>query len=434
MSISAARSIDEFGGSGNLEALLEEIERLVGDYFAMGAQASSERYEYALAAPPFAAEEVLAVLRAMLHGRLTMGAAVGMFERDFADAFGLPEAVMLNSGSSANLLAVALLMAEQVEGHLERGDEVIVPALTWPTTVAPLVQLGLVPVFVDVDPTTLAITPEGVQAAMSPRVRAVVPVHMLGNAADVVALRALADDAGAWMLEDACQALGTEVAGRSVGSFGDLASFSFYLSHHISTIEGGMLVVNRPELVDVARSMRAHGWIRDMDHREAVVREHPDIDPRFLFATLGFNLRPTDLQGLLGSVQLRKLQVFNRERQERAVRVAAELPLVTDDLTFLGDPMSAGGSWFGIPLLARTAELRRGLVDHLEAHGIETRPVAGGNLTLQPAFRNVPQRRADDLAVATDIARRALVVGNHSRLTPADVDRLLHAIATFTSR
>src|SRR5262249_13785609 len=157
------------------------------------------------------------------------------------------------------------------------------PALTWPTTVAPLVQLGLVPVFVDVDPTTLGITPEAVRAAMSPRVRAIVPVHMLGNAADVETLRALADDAGAWMLEDACQALGTEVAGRSVGAFGDLASFSFYLSHHISTIEGGMLVVNRPELADVARSMRAHGWIRDMDHREAIVREHPDIDPRVLF-------------------------------------------------------------------------------------------------------------------------------------------------------
>jgi CDP-6-deoxy-D-xylo-4-hexulose-3-dehydrase len=236
------------------------------------------------------------------------------------------------------------------------------------------------------------------------------------------------------MIEDACQALGTEVEGRSVGAFGDLSSFSFYLSHHISTIEGGMLVVNRPELVDVARSMRAHGWIRDMDHREAIVREHPDIDPRFLFATLGFNLRPTDLQGLLGSVQLRKLQVFNHERQERAVRVADALPLVTEDVTFLGDPASSGGSWFGIPLLARTADLRRGLVDHLEAHGIETRPVAGGNLTLQPAFRNVPQRRADDLSVATDVARRAFVVGNHSRLTSADVDRLLHAIETFASR
>ncbi len=189
---------------------------------------------------------------------------------------------MVNSGSSANLLVVdALLRRSQVEAPLRPGDEVLVPGLAWPTTVWPLVQLGLTPVFVDIDPVTLSIDLESAHAALGPRTRAMFLVHVLGRAADMTALGRFCADHGLHLLEDSCESLGAHWAERHVGTFGLAGSFSFYFSHHVSTIEGGMVVTNDPVLHDDLLSLRAHGWVRERSDRPRWAERFPGLDERF---------------------------------------------------------------------------------------------------------------------------------------------------------
>src|SRR5262245_17218424 len=216
-------------------------------------------------------EEEKNAVRAVLDSdRFTMGDRCHAFEREFADYLGVGHAVMVNSGSSANLIALfvmadALLPADgELPPRIRPGSEVIVPALTWSTTIWPVLQAGARPVFVDCDPRTLQMQPQAIEAAITPATAAIVVVHVLGGAVDAAAVAAIARQHGLWLFEDTCESLGVEWDGRKVGSFGQLASFSFYFSHHITTIEGGMVVTHDARLADLLRALRAHGWVRDM--------------------------------------------------------------------------------------------------------------------------------------------------------------------------
>ena len=238
-------------------------------------------------------------------GQLTMGARCRAFERAFARFIGVEHAVMVNSGSSANLLVMfalanPLVPAKGFPGRILPNREVIVPALTWSTTIWPVLQIGATPVFVDCDPRTLQMRPEDIEAAITEKTSAIVVVHVLGGAVDMSSVEQIARRHGLWLFEDTCESLGVAWSGKMVGSFGHLASFSFYFSHHITTIEGGMITTNDGELANLLRAMRAHGWIRQMDGREQIAARYPDIDPRFLFLTTGFNLRPIEINAAIG--------------------------------------------------------------------------------------------------------------------------------------
>ena len=270
-------------------------------------------------------EEISAAKAVLDSGFLTMGKLCERFEREFADYNGVDHAVMVNSGSSANLLALFALAnpllapAERAAGF-KPGDEVIVPALSWSTSIWPVLQVGAVPVFVDCDPETLQLTPAAVAEAISPKTVAILVVHVLGGACDVAEIGALAREKGLWLIEDTCESLGVEWDGRKVGSFGDIGTFSFYFSHHITTIEGGMVTTDNAQLADLLRSMRSHGWARSMSNAAEIAKQHPDIDPRFLFVTTGFNLRPTEINAAIGLEQLKRLDGFNARRREIAAR------------------------------------------------------------------------------------------------------------------
>lgn len=378
--------------------------------------------------PLYAAEEVSEALECMLEQNVTMGRRVSSFEREFANFIGSEHAIMVNSGSSANLIALSVLCQRVVENRLEPGDEVIVPAIAWSTTIAPILQLGCVPVLVDIDEQTLNMRPESVEQARSDRSKGVMPVHLLGNPVDMDPLMAAAKRHGMWVIEDTCESLGSEIAGKQAGSFGHFGTFSFYFSHHITTIEGGMIVTDDQQLADLARSLRAHGWSREMSTRADLEGANPDIDPYFLFVNVGYNLRPMESQAAFGSVQLRRLDEFNEQRRANALILEAALEKYSDRLRLVSEQRGGRSTWFGFSVIVADRQTRARLRDHLESRKIATRPIVAGNLALQPAFRDNPHRVVGDLATATSIGERGLFIGNHPNLTP---EHLQHIVCAF---
>lgn len=374
------------------------------------------------------AEEIAAAKAVLDSGFLTMGREVAAFEAEFAAYVGSRHALMVNSGSSANLL-VAFALANPVcptlgrPKRIEPGAEVIVPALTWSTTIWPFVQAGAVPVFVDCDPVTLQMRPADIERAISDRTAAIAVVHVLGGAMDVSATRAIVDAHGLWLFEDTCESLGVQWEGRQLGTIGHAGSYSFYFAHHITTIEGGMVVTDDDALADLMRAMRAHGWVRHMHAGAEIASRHPGIDARFLFHTTGFNLRSTELNAAIGRIQLKRLHGFNAARRKVGEHFAAALSPLTRDgrLRVMQFDQRCLPAPFGYPVLCRSTAERDRLRDHLEASGVETRPVICGNLARQPAMAHVPHRVSGDLAGADTVMDQGLYWGTHPHMTEDEV-------------
>jgi CDP-6-deoxy-D-xylo-4-hexulose-3-dehydrase len=305
---------------------------------------------------------------------------------------GAPFAVMVNSGSSANLLAVACAANPLRARHLRRDDEVLVPAVCWSTSVWPIVQAGLTPVFVDVDPRTLNISIDDVRRKLTPRTRAIMVVHVLGNACDMQAIRTLAEERDLVVIEDACESLGTVSHGRSAGTHGDFGTYSFYYSHHMTTGEGGMVVCRTPEDQDLLRCLRAHGWSRHLSNRAEIDAEYPDIDSRFVFVNLGYNVRPLDIQGAIGLVQLERLPRMNEARNDNRVRMVEALrghPRWRGQFQIAEAERECTPAWFGLAMLLTGDRPLREFLDALTARGVENRPIISGNFCRQPAWQRL---------------------------------------------
>lgn len=383
-------------------------------------------------------EEIEAAIEVLRSGLYTMGARCLDFEDRFARRLGVRNAVFVNSGSSANLLAFFALANPQLplsggRRRLEPGSEVIVPAVTWSTTVWPIVQAGGVPVLVDSDPETLQMDVAAVQEAISSRTVAICPVHVLGNAVPMQPLLELAERHRLWVVEDACEALGTRHRGRAVGTIGQMGTFSFFFSHHITTIEGGMVVTDDDGLAELMRCLRAHGWTRHLQRRREVEARHPGIDPRFMFVNTGFNLRPTEINAALGRHQLDRLEGFNQRRSSIARQWVRDLAPLAAQLAPMRPTEATEPSWFGFPVLCRDADVRLKLQAHLEANGIETRPIICGNLARQPAFAHVAHRIAGALSGADRIMDHGLFWGSHPTMTGAEVDYVTSVVRRFFS-
>lgn len=386
----------------------------------------------------FGEDEIGAAIEVLRSGMLTMGNQCFRFEDEFARKMNVPHAVFVNSGSSANLLVFFALANPELKDprgrrRLTPGSEVIVPAVTWSTTIWPVVQAGGVPVLVDCDPTTLQLDIEQVKRAISPKTVAICPVHVLGNVAPMAELTRLADEHGLWLIEDTCESLGTKQNGRWSGTFGDFGTYSFYFSHHITTIEGGMVVCKDDAQADLLRCLRAHGWTRHMRSRAKVEARHKDIDPRFLFVNTGFNLRPTEINAAFGLKQLNKLEGFNKTRREIVTRwTKAFAPhIASGELQPMRDTAGTESAWFGYPVLLKSTARRNAFREHLEANGIETRPVICGNLARQPAFKLIEHRIAGSLKGADEVMDRGLFWGCHPVMQPADLDHVIDTVNAF---
>ena len=270
---------------------------------------------YDLAADTWGPEEKEAIAKTIASGRYTMGPQVRAFEEAFAEFLGSKHAVMTNSGSSANLIAVASLFFTN-EHPLRRGDEVIVPAISWSTTYHPLQQYGLKLRFVDVELETLNMDVSRLEEALTPNTRAIAGVSILGNPASLDVMRAFADKRGLYFLEDNCESLDARLNGRKTGTFGDIGTHSTFYSHHVSTVEGGVLVTDNEELFHLARSIRAHGWTRDVPEGSALFKvSEDDFFEAYRFILPGYNVRPQEINAAVGIEQLKKLPTMTARRR-----------------------------------------------------------------------------------------------------------------------
>lgn len=391
-----------------------------------------------LSAPIYGDEEIDEVLDSLRSTRVTMGAKCAAFEAAFARYTGARHAVFVNSGSSANLLAwfaLANPLCAVAKGKRpwRPGAEIIVPALTWSTTLWPVVQAGGVPVLVDCDTATLQMLPEAVEAAIGPDTVAVCPVHVLGNACAMAALVDICERHGLTMVEDTCEALGTRHAGRFAGRFGLMGTYSFYFSHHITTIEGGMVVTDDDALADLLRCLRAHGWTRDLADKSRWGAATGAFTDRFRFVNTGFNLRPTEINGAFGLHQLAKLDGFNdRRRAVTQALLAALAPVIAaGEIQVMAVTPGTEAAFFGFPLLCRDRDHRDRLADHLVAAGIEVRPIICGNMARQPALAHVRHRVAGSLAGADRVMDCGLYFGLHPVTSDDDVAYVAATIKDF---
>jgi CDP-4-dehydro-6-deoxyglucose reductase, E1 len=417
-------------------ALAAQIRALVEQYLALPAPHRPGEARLPLHVPSYGADEVNEAIESLLSTQVTMGDRVRRFEALWAEYLGVAEAVMVNSGSSANLVAAAALVNPAFPRRLVSGDEVLVPAVAWSTTYYPLVNVGLVPVLVDVDLDTFTIDPAAAARAVSPRTRALMAVHLLGNACDMRALGALAARHDIVIVEDACEAHGAKFEGKMVGTLGAMGTFSFYFSHHISTIEGGMLVTDDPALADLARVLRSHGWTRDVKRKPRIV--DPPIDERFLFVNLGYNLRPMELQGAFGLHQVAKLEGFIKIRRDNVEYWNAGLRRHARWLRECPGREASGSRsvWFGYPISVRPEApfSRDDLVRFLEGRGIATRPIMAGNFRDQPAIDLFPHRIAGPLPNAELIMRQSFFIGNHHAISERDRAYVVDCLDDFMAR
>lgn len=413
------------------EEVIDSIRPLIEEHFD---EESDDEFvpgesEIRLSRPTFGSDEVIESLESLLSTFVTMGEKVATFESNWAEYLGCDHAHMVNSGSSANLLALKSLERDVIEP----GDEVIVPAVAWSTSLFPILDVGAKPVLVDVDPETYTIDPEAFRAAITDRTAAVVLVHLLGNPCDMDQIVDICDAHDVTIVEDCCEAHGAEYDGQKVGTFGDVATFSFFFSHHITTIEGGMVVTDDKRRSRRIRMGRAHGWIRELDDTSEYISNNPDIDPRFLFASQGYNLRPTEIQGSFGIHQLPKLNELVARRRENASELSESLREYDDVLYLFEERPEAHCSWFAYPLRIKDSAgfSREDLQQHLEVNNIETRPILAGNLARQPVLEHVEHRVDGQLEGAQRIHEDGLFIGNHHELTDEKIEYVTSTIAEF---
>ncbi len=383
----------------------------------------------------FDERELINGVEAVLEFQLTGG----HFEREFADGLKTlldrREVLLTNSGSSANLIAMTALCGQQQPDRLVPGDEVITPAATFPTTLAPIVQNQLVPVLVDCQLGTYNLDPEQLEAAYSNRTRAIVVPHTLGNPADMLRIMEFARRHELYVIEDTCDALGSRLAGQYCGTFGQLATLSFYPAHHITTGEGGAVCTNDETLGRVARSVR--DWGReatdDQSRLAALTDEELLFDPQYRYVEIGYNLKLTDLQAAIGLAQLSKLADFNQRRRQRFAWLYDHLRRYEQALLLPTWLPEAEPAWFAFPITVRPeAGFTRGqLVRYLEARRIETRFLFAGNILNQPAYRQIQQRVIGDLPHAELVSRSTFFIGVYPGLSEVEIGYMLETFDQF---
>jgi CDP-6-deoxy-D-xylo-4-hexulose-3-dehydrase len=388
---------------------------------------SAAEPRYPLATSTWDDAEVNALLAVIGSGRFTMGPLVAEYERLAAKEFGSGHAVMVNSGSSANLLAIAAAVLDP-DCDLGPGDEVLVPAVSWATTYFPLQQYGLRLVFVDVDLDTLNMDLEAAKRAITPRTKAVFAVNLLGNPNDFAALSALIDEHGLLLLEDNCESLGARFEGRFAGTFGVMGTLSSFFSHHISTMEGGLVLTDDPRLHQMLVSLRAHGWTRELPVDNLVHPKTGDaFDDLFRFVLPGYNVRPLEMSGAVGVHQMAKVPKIIAGRRANALQFRARM----QDLADVRLQRETGeSSWFGFSLIleGRLSGRRREVAQALNEAGIEARPIVAGNFTRNPAMRYLDAAVPELLSNADRVHFDGLFVGNHHYPIDAAIELLYETI------
>jgi CDP-6-deoxy-D-xylo-4-hexulose-3-dehydrase len=375
---------------------------------------------------------------------LTTGRFAAQFKRDFAAFFGLKHAILVNSGSSANLLAVTTLTSKSLgEERLKPGDEVITVAAGFPTTVNPLIQNSLVPVFIDVIPGTYNADVWQLEAALSPKTKAIIFAHTLGNPFDLAAVTAFAEKHDLWLIEDCCDAVGSTYNGQKVGIFGDLATVSFYPAHHITMGEGGCVLTDRADLNKIACSFADWGrdcWCQPGATNTCGKRFEWQLgslprgyDHKYIYSHIGYNLKPTDMQAAVGCAQLKKLPEFISARKKNFSMLYEGLKDLEEHLLLPQATEHSNPSWFGFPIAVKEGAsfTKDDLVQHLESKMIATRMLFAGNLLRQPAYEDVHYRVIGDLPASDFVMNNVFWIGVYPGLTEEMLAYVVEVISAF---
>jgi CDP-4-dehydro-6-deoxyglucose reductase, E1 len=385
--------------------------------------------------------EMMSATGAVLDFQLTAGKYANQLEQTLKTHFRSRRFLLVNSGSSANLLMVSTLCAQTAPDPLKDGDEVITPATTFPTTLAPILQNRLMPVFVDCEPGTLNMDIGRVMEAVGPRTRAIFVPHTLGSPWHLTALRKFAREKGLYLLEDCCDALGATYDGKPTGSFGDMASISCYPAHQITMGEGGGVAVNNRMLVKTALSMRDWGrdcWCEPGNSNTCEKRygwclgDLPaGYDHKYIYSNIGYNLKLTDMQAAIGVEQLRKLDSFVAARRQNFEIYRQVLAPLEEHVEFVRADPRAVPSWFGFAMTVRKHVSRAKVIQHLDQRMIETRLLFGGNILRQPGYRTIPHRLHGELTETDRIAERTFFIGVYPGLTPPMRDYVVETLFAY---
>lgn len=393
------------------------------------------RYWYPLSFPTYGTDEIFEALDTMCSFKTSMGEKTARFERRFANYQGSADAVMVNSGSSADLL-LGLLLSNPLHRLVEEQQEVIVPVVTWPTQIWSIMMAGLKVQLVDVDPATLNIDLDDLESVISERSRVLFLVHLMGNPCHMGRIRDVAHRHKLHIIEDCCEAMGATWDGKKVGNFGLASAFSFYFSHHITTMEGGMVAVSDEIAAEQLRVLRAHGWVRNIDPARYELQRYPDIDERYAFVNWGLNVRPTELQAGFGLHQIEQADTFAKRRKHLADKFTSFLSVRTDAISMPRVAREASPSWLALPLMVsnKAPFSRTDMTSYLEKSGVETRPIVAGNMARHPVAERFAAFQGRTFPGADAIHQRGFYIGLSPVQTDASMDRLVDLFDSFLSR
>jgi CDP-6-deoxy-D-xylo-4-hexulose-3-dehydrase len=358
-----------------------------------------KKYKYKLLEDGFSKKDLSIGVKVLLSGQITMASQTRKFEIEFAKKLGVRYALMVNSGSSANLLATYAAGNPLRKKRFKLGDEVLIPVLCWSTSLWPLVQFGLKPVFVDVDVKTLNVNIDDLIAKISNKTKAIMLINIHGNSSDLFKVKKIARKKNIILIEDNCEALGSKLKNKYLGTFGDFSTFSFFYSHQITSGEGGMIVCHNDRDYEILFSLRSHGWLggtrfypRNLGIYEKYAKKNPNLDPRYIFVNSGFNVRPTDIQAAIAYNQFKRLNQLvsiRSKNRDMIINNIIKSKKWDNQFTFISSAINNKTSWMGLPILLNEKYLlkKRAFLNYLDKIGIETRPIISGSFLNQPAAK-----------------------------------------------
>ena len=366
--------------------------------------------KYLLSPNSFSNEDIINGIKILLSKRITMSEMTKKFEYEFAKYMGVKYALMVNSGSSANLLSTFALINPLKKNRLLKGDECLIPSLCWSTSLWPIVQAGLIPKFVDVSLNTLNVSIEEIKKKINKKTKAIMAVHVLGNSTDMSQLMKIVKEKKLYLIEDTCESLGSKYGNKFLGTYGDFGTYSFYYSHQITSGEGGMITCNNKNDYNIINSLRAHGWDRGIKNNKN----------NFNFVNSGFNVRPSEIAAAIGYGQFKKFNNFKKIRSINRKKIISSIKNSnkwSGQFTFIEAIKKLKPSWFGLPILIDKKFLfkKKRFLNYLNKNGIETRPIISGNFLNQPSIKLYKlNKNKEKFKFAQEIEDRGFFIGIHT--------------------